>query len=128
MTNSSLIPKQSYKSPICSVGLGTNAELTYRNNDADDADDWTLLPVKAEAAAVVSSLSLLRKKAMATPKLSVRFIKNLFFLSIGAEPTATRCTLIFFGLLLMMAVEEVEEEGGDWMSVVGDDESILLAC
>jgi len=72
--------------------------LTYKNNDDEDDVEVLLL-------LLLLSLSLFRKKEMATPKLSVRFMRNLFFLSIGALPTATRCTLIF-GLFLITAGEE----------------------
>ena len=96
----------------------------YRNNDDDDVVLLEVLAaVELAAAAAVElpsgSLSLFRKKEMATPKLSVRFIKNLFFLSIGADPTATRCTLILFRLV---------EEGGLIVVVGGVAAAVSVGC
>jgi len=55
---------------------------------------------------------------MATAKRSSAFIRNFDFLSMGALPTATRCTLIFkgFGFLVLevevaFVMEEVTLEG-----------------
>ena len=140
------------------MGLGTNAEFIYRNNDEDELlfptvvvlllfimalllnDELVLFdavvplalfPIALLLVVVVvvvallvllESLSLFRKKEMATPKLSVRFIKNLFFLRIGALPTATRCTLTF-GLMgfVIADIVVVVVEGVSFL-LLGDDD------
>lgn len=84
--------------------------MTYRNNELD------LIPKvldtyddAEEDVVVVDSFRTFLKKAIATANRSSAFIRNLDFLSIGALPTATRCTLIFIdcivGVMLVLDVD-----------------------
>jgi len=65
---------------------------------------------------------------LATANLSFRFIKNLDFLSIGALPTATRCTLIFcgFGFVVLLSAVVVCLEAS--FGGVSCDVVVLLLC
>ena len=79
--------------------------MTYRNNELDFIPKALDTYDDAEEdVVVVDSFRTFLKKAIATANRSSAFIRNLDFLSIGALPTATRCTLIFIDCIVGVGV------------------------